>query len=482
MADVVLVQPIFGHWDALRTKPTPALGLLAASCLVAREFETKIIDQRTDPRWRESLLSELERSPLCVGIHALTGNQLRHALQVASFVKSHSEVPIVWGGAHATLLPQQSLADPNVDIIVESEGEKTFLELVRALARKKPLDSVAGLWFASNGKPRYTGARGFLDLDSLPDLPYHLVPMQDYLPLEFGKPTFYIESSRGCPNNCSFCYNSIFHRRKWRAVSADLFVKRLLEASERFNVSHFYIVDENFFVDLSRVTRIAEALIGHNITWTTTGGHISQLVKMSDNQMKLLERSGCRRLYFGVESGSPRILRRLNKNFSLNEIFEVNRRLARFEIIPRYSFITGLPYERRADLKRTVELILRLMDENPRATITALATYVPYPGSDLYADSERYGFEEPQSLEEWGSLVMETSAAPWLSKREKRVLEALYFLSFFIDSKAKDFVCSKLLATLAASYRPIARFRMKRFFFHLMPEMKLSQSYLKRAN
>lgn len=482
MADVILVEPIFGHWDALRTKPTPPLGLLAASRYVAREFETVLIDQRTDPNWRDRLREELKASPLCVGIHSLTGNQLRHALDIAQFVRENSEVPIVWGGAHTTLLPEQSLADPAVDIIVESEGEATFLELVKALRSGGNLRDVAGIWFSENGQPVYSGPREPLRMDDLPEMPYDLVDFTDYLPLEFGKHTFYIESSRGCPNNCTFCYNKVFHRRRWRAFSADLFVERMLRASERFNAKHFYIVDENFSVDVERMRRIAAGLVGTGITWTTTGGHIPEMASMSDADFKLLERSGCRRLYFGVESGSPRILKRVGKRMKFEQLFDVNRRLAKVEIIPRYSFITGLPYEREADLRKTVDLIRRVMTENPRATITALATYIPYPGSDLYEDAQRYGFEEPGSLAEWSTFKMEKSSMPWLSKREGRVLESLYFLSFFIDSKAQDFVCTRLLSLFASLYKPIARFRMKHFFFSFMPEMRASQSYLERSN
>ena len=482
MAEVVLVEPIFGHWDTLRTRPTPPLGLLSAASFVAREFETVLIDQRTDEHWRDSLLRELNSSPLCVGVHSLTGNQIKHALEVASFVREHSDAPLVWGGAHTTLLPEQSLADPCVDIIVESEGEETFLELVRTLRSGGDLGQVSGLWFERDGKPYYTGPRRFVEMDKLPEMPYNLVDFTDYLPLEFEKPTFYIEGSRGCPNNCSFCYNKAFHKRRWRAFSADVFVERMLNAAERFKVEHFYMVDENYSVDIGRMKRISEALVGEGITWTTTGGHIPQMSVLSDADFKLLWRSGCRRLYFGVESGSERILKRINKKLNMEQLLDVNRRLAKVDIIPRYNFITGLPYEREADLRKTVELIMRVMRENPKATITALASYIPYPGSDLYEDALRYGFEEPGTLAEWGELKMERGNLPWLSRRDKRVLQSLYFVSFFIDSKAKDFVCTRLLSMLASLYRPIARFRMKHFFFGLMPEMRMSQTYLDRAN
>ncbi|MBN1593031.1 MAG: B12-binding domain-containing radical SAM protein [Candidatus Coatesbacteria bacterium] len=482
MADVVLVEPIFGHWDSLRTKPTPPLGLLATARYVAREFETVLIDERLDENWRESLKKELDKSPLCVGIHSLTGNQIKHSLDVAKFIKDNSEVPVVWGGAHTTLLPEQSISDPCVDIIVEGEGEMTFLELVTALKGGNDLKDVPGLWIERDGKPHYTGPRDLIAMDELPEMPYDLVDFRDYLPLEFEKPTFYIESSRGCPNNCTFCYNKVFHKRRWRAFSADVFVERMLKAAERFDAKHFYIVDENYSVDTKRVKRISEALVGAGITWTTTGGHIPEMSTLSDEDFKLLEKSGCRRLYFGVESGSERILKRVGKKLKMEQLFDVNKRLSKVDIIPRYSFITGLPYEREADLKKTVELIMRVMHENPKATITALATYIPYPGSDLYEDSLRYGFEEPKTLAEWGELKMERSNMPWLSRRDKRVLESLYFLSFFIDSKAKDFVCTKLLTLLATIYQPIARYRMKHFFFGMMPEMKMSQKYLERAN
>ena len=83
---------------------------------------------------------------MCVGVTSTTGPQLRHALEVSQVVKARSDVPVVWGGIHATLLPEQTLERPEIDFVVQGEGERTFEELVAALERGGAVGDIAGVW------------------------------------------------------------------------------------------------------------------------------------------------------------------------------------------------------------------------------------------------------------------------------------------------------------------------------------------------
>jgi anaerobic magnesium-protoporphyrin IX monomethyl ester cyclase len=478
MADVILVQPIFGHWDSLRTAPTLPLGLIAVANLVSHEFDVKIIDERIDPDWKNTLKNELAKKPKLVGIRTLTGNQIKHALEIARVVRENSDVPIVWGGVHPSITPEQTLKHPLVDYIVFGEGEATLLELTRCIADKKSPDNVKGLWFEKDGKALYTGDRDFVNLDELDLPPYHLIDIKKYLPLEFGKPTLYIESSRGCPHNCIFCYNKYFHRRKWRGMSPERFIEVLTNGIKISGAEHVYLVDENSFVDMKRMLKIVEEMKKIDITWTTTGGHIGQMYNLSDDQLKQIEESGCLRMYFGVETGSPKVLKKINKDLDLVELIAFNKRLKDYNIIPRYSFMTGLPFETKKDLMDTADLILNLIEGNPKASITALGIYTPYPGSELFEEISKNGFKEPKNLEEWGNMLQEKTTSPWISNKRKKELEALYYLSFFIDSKAKDFVCTPMINFFSSFYRPIAKFRLKHHFFSFMPERLIARKFM----
>lgn len=478
MADIILLQPIFGHWDSLRTAPTMPLGLIAAANLISKEFDVKIIDERIDENWRETLKSELLKKPLLVGLRSLTGNQIKHALDISKLVRDNSDVPIVWGGVHPSITAVQAIQHPLIDYIVFGEGEETLLELARCLSDKNSPDKVKGMWLEKDGKPFFTGDRDFVDIDRLDIPPYHLIDIKKYLPLEFGKPTLYIESSRGCPHNCIFCYNKFFHRRRWRGISPDIFIRNLKKALELSGAGHVYIVDENSFVKLDRMLLIAEGMKDLGITWTTTGGHIRQMYTLKDAELRLLEESGCRRMYFGVETGSENVLNKINKDLNLDELIAFNKRLEDYNIIPRYSFLTGLPYESKSDLVDTTDLILRLIKDNSKSSVTALGIFTPYPGSELFDKMLEEGYKAPESLEEWGEMLQEKTTLPWLSNKRRKELESLYYLSFFIDSKAKDFVCNPLINLLASIYQPIARFRMKHHFFSLMPERFIARKVM----
>ena len=146
MAEVVLVQPKVGNWDDFRSHPSLPLALLSASRCVAKEFSTLLIDTRVDREWKERLKEELKNNPLCVGVTSMTGNQIGYALEISAYVKKVSAVPVVWGGIHASLLPETTLANKNIDILVTGEGEMTFLELTRALAKKTDLKGIHGVW------------------------------------------------------------------------------------------------------------------------------------------------------------------------------------------------------------------------------------------------------------------------------------------------------------------------------------------------
>lgn len=143
---VLLYPEIIKGWQA-----RPRVGIpLSLLSLVAPArnagYDVRLIDQRTEPQWEAQLLDELKKGPLCVGISSMTGPQLRYALAASRLVKAHSPAPVVWGGPHPSLMPDQTLRHELVDVVVEGEGEETLPELLQALEGKRPMDTVRGIW------------------------------------------------------------------------------------------------------------------------------------------------------------------------------------------------------------------------------------------------------------------------------------------------------------------------------------------------
>lgn len=474
MQRIVLVQPNIGDWDDLRSHPSLPLSLLSAARMVAKEFDTVLIDTRIERNWKTRLKQELEKEPLCVGVTSMTGRQIGYALEISGFVKEISDIPVVWGGIHPTILPESTLSNNNIDIIVIGEGEGSFIELVKALSVKKSLNGINGIWYKEGGKIIRNPDRKFGHLDDLPDLPLSLINLNDFLPVFKGRRTFNIETSRGCPNQCRFCYNSAYNKNSWRAFSSQRVLSDLKYLYNKFNIGSFYVIDDNFFIDLKRSAAIAQGIIDEklDIIWEVQGININSAVKMDDDYLELLVRAGMKKVHFGVESASEKILKLVNKNLKVEDVIKINRVWSKHNVVIQYNFMCGFPEETMEDIRKTKDLIFQLMRENRNALISPLCPYTPYPGTDLYNKSLEHGFLRKEKLEDWQEADYGDNL--WEAPERKKVLSSLFFASMFLDRhRSKDMIRSRILKFLIDLYRPLAKFRVKHLFFKFMPELKI---------
>lgn len=480
------MQPKVGDWDDFRSHPSLPLALLSSARNVALEFDTILIDTRIDKDWKKTLRQELQKQALCVGITSMTGRQIGYALEVARYVKAVSQVPVVWGGIHCSLLPESTLKNENVDIVVIGEGEISFLELVKKLNDKLSLKGIEGIWFKQAGEIIKNSKRKFAHLNDLPDLPLSLIDLSKYLPTFKGRRTFYIETSRGCPNQCAFCYNSTYNNRLWRAFSAERVIKEIKYLTNRFNIGSYYLIDDNFFVDLERSRAIAEGIIKEqlDIFWEVQGISINSAIKMDEAYLNLLLKSGLKKVHFGVESGSEDLLRQVNKNLKISDVIKVNRNWSDYGIVIQHNFMCGFPGETLEDIRKSKDLAFRLMKENHNTLISPFCPYTPYPGTLLYQKSLKHGFVQKEKLEDWQEADYGDNL--WQSAKRKKIISSLFFASMFLDKhRSKDMVQSKLVKILIELYRPIAKFRVKHLFFWFMLEVKVKdflQGVMQRFN
>ena len=480
MADVILVQPRVGNWDSVRSHSSIPLALLSASRFVDKEFKISLIDIRVDRDWKSTLLSELSKSPLLVGVTSMTGRQIKSALEISRFVKENSNVPVVWGGTHASIFPRQTLENKNINFVVKGEGEWTFVELVRALKNKSSFSGINGLWYKVNGKINSNPDRAFGNLDQLGGLPYELVNLEHYLPFFMDRRTMYFESARGCPNACSYCYNKSYNNRTWRAQSSETTLRNLKEIVLTKGIKSFYFIDDNTFVDLGRAREICEGMVKNNldIIWEAQGMTIQSALKMDDAYLELLEKCGLKKIHFGAESGSERILKLVHKNILVADLHKVNRKFRKYNIILQYNFMSGFPTETIDDIRATIRLFFKLMEDNPNAIISPVCPYTPYPGTELYADALKAGFKEKKALEDW--IESNYGDNIWTSGERMAMLKRLFFASMFLDThRAKDMVESPFFKLAINLYRPFAKFRLKYMFFSFMPELAIKDLMFK---
>ena len=215
----------------------PPLGILyLASALEKHGYKVHLFHELASALSLKSLLEAITKAqPLLVGFSTISGPALIPALKASQQIKSKCNVPIVWGGIHPTMLPQQTLQESVIDYVILNEGEETLVELTNTLKLGTPspadLASIRNLAYRDGGQIHVTEPRPFIaDLD--PYFPaWHLLPIERYFYTEkfflsdFGShlPGDKIApflTSRGCPWRCGYCYNQFVNKRKFRAHSA----------------------------------------------------------------------------------------------------------------------------------------------------------------------------------------------------------------------------------------------------------------------
>lgn len=459
MQSVILVYPKTGI-EFRQNMPFSVLFIAAP--LVAKGYDVQILDQRLFSKkdFFQRLNELMKKTVLCVGISAMTGPQIKYGLEVARMIREiNSKLPIVWGGIHPTMLPENTIKHTLVDIVCRGEGEETFLELIEKLSNGKSIELVRGISYKdSNGEMFHNEDREFIDLAKLPPLPYKLLAIHNYISKsEFGEKTIALFSSKGCPHECAYCYNQFFNKGKCRFIPIANVLKDISFFKSEFNVDSFSLLDDNFFVNKKRVLEFCRELERNRlkIRWFADCT-IVNLKRFDDSFLKIIHAAGLKQLFIGAESGCNRILEFIKKGHKSGDIIETNYRLKRYDIEPVYSFVIGFPTETIAETFQTISMIDKLIKDNKKAIISFVSCWNPYPGTELFKFIES-DMLIPKSLEEWAQT---TNFYKTWKRNNKNILENISFFSNFITNKK-----NRLPVVLLNLYRPIASFRWRKRFF-----------------
>jgi radical SAM superfamily enzyme YgiQ (UPF0313 family) len=327
----------------------------------------------------ENLAAEILRlRPDVVGLTALGCNFIS-VVQVAAFLKQNqADLPILLGGPHATILHREILSQfPQFDVIARHEAESIIVPLLDALVHGS-LASVPGLSFRQAEQIISTSAPTMItDLDVLPLPAYGHHPIR-----ELGLQSLRVEAGRGCPFSCTFCSTASFFGRKYRVKSPGRLLKELDFLSREFGISHFDLTHDLFTVDKKVVYAFCEAILRRNYTWSCS----ARMDCVDAALLKRMHASGCRAIYFGVETGSPRMQRISQKHLDLDlfaPTIDVTQQLG---IEATVSLITGYPEELAADQDQTLDLIASCFERSQEALQVQLHLLTPEPGTRLTAE------------------------------------------------------------------------------------------------
>lgn len=499
MSDVIIIFPKTG-FDLGATVAPPHSLLTIAAPLHKHGFKIKIIDQRINSAWKEELREGLKSNPICVGISSMTGSQINFALEAAKLVKQESKnenMPVVWGGPHPSILPQETLKNEYVDIVVVGEGDITFFELVKALEGKKVLKDVRGIVYKNNGQIVTSPPRELLDVETLLPTPWELVDVEKYI-----HPDFYLkktnrtldigQTSRGCPYQCGFCCSATLRKRLWRSISVKKSLDMIINDVQRFKLDGIWLRDDNFYVDSERTRAICQGMVDRKlrIDWYSSGTRVDSFLRLSPETIRAMKESGAHVLKFGAESGSDRILRLMQKGITVEQTFLANLKAKEWGIHPAYAFMAGFPTETFEEVNMTIEAMRRLRRDNPDAELESVSIYTALPGTPMYDLALKCGLRPPQNLEEWSGWNFQEYAEerknPWFNARQRRALGNLSYIctiSFVVVNLARTIRNPLMRILMRIFIFPLSRyfrFRFNRKFYWHAPELKIISFLRKR--
>ena len=442
---VVLVNiPPADYW-LHRSEPMIGmpLGLLSIGVyLKANGIDVSIIDGVVDRDYKSIIEREIEcSSPIWIGISTMTSG-LADAKEVSLIIrKNNPNIPVVWGGVHATLFPDSVVLSGYADAAVIGDGEVPALQISeRIINGTRNLSGIPQVAYLEKDRSiSFTEQSGFVDINAFPKLDYSLIDTQKYLYRDLrefcdgisqGK-IWIINTGRGCPFKCAFCINT-HPSQKWRLKNADRMIDEFQEVVDKFNPDLIHIQDDLFFSDKKRIVRFMEEYDrrGWKFKFFTLA-HANHFHEKFINRSMLSWLEGkAVWLGIGVESGSEKIRFRINKHITDKQVIEAVKMLKEFNIKLGLAFMTGLPIETKEDRFETIKFIEKINKINPLCTF-ALQPWRPYPGGELYEIAKEKGFQAPGTIDEWvqvlstGQGYYDPMRLPWNNPNE-----IMFYLTF----------------------------------------------------
>ncbi len=309
------------------------------------------------------------------------------------------KIPVVLGGYHVTLLPDEAMRETCFDVGVLSEGEHTMAELVQVYAGNKALDDVMGVCYRKpDGTLHFTPSRPrFKDLDKLPFPARHLLPKDLYRPIpidEHASPKFAMMTSRGCPHACAFCQKS---KSGYRSHSPEYIADEVEHLARDFGARDIAFVDSLFCASKKRVMGIMDEFIRRDIASKVSWTCSSRVEVVDKELLQRMKDAGCWRTRFGIESGSDRVLDFISKGITKEKIRAAVTAAHEVGLRPKAFFIVGHMPDTKETIRETIEFAKTIPLHDVTVQINTLLPKTPQ--MEIW---EREGSK-------WGRLINEST-------------------------------------------------------------------------
>jgi radical SAM superfamily enzyme YgiQ (UPF0313 family) len=408
----------------------PPLGLMYLAAYLEKHstHRAEIIDTEIDGLDVPALTNRLLREkPGAVGFYTTSFNiHLVHAT-VLALKRAGVTAPVILGGPHVDLFPEETAALEGVAYAAPGEGEATLAELLDVIEKGGNLSDVRGVCYTSGGKVIVNPPRPMLEkLDDLP-LPARRLTKFDryYSVIGREKVSTTLMTSRGCPFRCNFCF--VQYGGRYRTRSADSIITEI-EDCLGLGINEFFFFDEIFTADRRRVLEFCAAVERRGLKIIFD---IRSRADTIDEEMLLaLKRAGCVRIQYGIESGTDEILLAMNKKITLEQARKAVAATKKAGIGVLLDFMIGYPGETREQIRRTVAFARELNPTFVQFGITTL-----FPGTRIYDDALRGGtlkedFWRRTARDPRGPIVPPCASDRFDRLQLERILREAY-LSFY---------------------------------------------------
>ncbi len=463
----------------------PPLGILyLAGALEKKGYRVRLVHERFTAAYEKRIADEIiAADPLFVGISTFTGPSLLPSLRLTRKLKEAGSIPVVWGGLHSTMLPEQTLLEPAIDLAVRGEGEETVVRLADLIAaggdRQEKLAAIPGVAYRCQGRIRVNPLPPFIqNLDAYAPA-WHLLGSERYL--AEGKYIYTalgsklselkiatVMTSRGCPGRCGYCYNQFINKRTFRAHSVAYVIEHVRQLQKEHGVTGIVFEDDCFFTDRPRALDILRRL---GLPWASSI-RADYVARWGDDFVREMKELGCAELRVGAESGSQETLDIMHKDIRLEHILRSAELCQKHGINAMMGFLIGVPGERWPEMKKTFDLIDEL--EARGVTVTpGPSFYFPYPGTPMFEEAVRRGFVAPDTMLKW--------AMPWGPSQplppyvDRRARYAGYYRSMAMRQGTGSLRFPLFLTIV----RKLARWRWRHRFFSLPLDYQLPRLLLR---
>ncbi len=365
-------------------KRLPPIGLMyVAAALEKAGFKVQMLDNYLMKKSIEEIKQLITQiNPGIVGITCGSATYPRCVETSKAIKQVKSDCKIVVGGWHASYMPDSLLGNPEIDYVVMGEGERAITELAATImsGNEKASAAIAGVAVKRNGENIKNPPKYIENMDEIPYPARHLLPLELYdRTIEYldAKPADVMSISRGCVYNCGFCETRKLWGNICRGFSPGRVIGEIQDLQSKYGTKGIYFINDNFTLRKKETAELCNLMLENklNLEWVCD----TRVDLVNDELLSLMSKAGCKTIWFGVESASQKILQRIGRNTTPQEVETAFKLCRKNGIKTACSFMLGLPDETLKDMEDSLKFAKKL---NP--DWCQFNTFIAYPDSRLY--------------------------------------------------------------------------------------------------